>query len=172
VSVVTGIIVGLVVVLLVVAAVWTGFVVAMRAKFPPVQNAVRRMNQAVLNPRTMEKAGRSGASASVVRHIGRSTGTAYETPIEAVATGDGFVIALPYGASADWLKNVIAAGTAVLVHDGAAYPVDHPELVAASVGNPYFSASAQRSHRLFGVDDFLMVRRVVDVVEEVPEAAR
>jgi deazaflavin-dependent oxidoreductase (nitroreductase family) len=170
--VVTGVIVGLVVVLLVVAAVWIGFVVAMRAKFPPVQNAVRRMNRAVLNPRTMEKAGRSGASTSVVQHHGRTTGAAYETPVEAVATGDGFVIALPYGASADWLKNVIAAGTAVLVHDGAAYTVDHPEFVSTSVGNPYFSPSAQRSHRLFGVEDFLEVRRVIDVAEEVPEAAR
>lgn len=106
----------------------------------------------------------------MVQHHGRTTGAAYETPVEAAVTGDGFVIALPYGANADWLKNVIAAGTAVLVHDGAVYAVNHPELVAASMGNPYFSPSARRSHRFFGVDDFLMVRRAVDADEEVPES--
>jgi len=171
VNVATGILVGLIGVLLVVAVVWIGFVVAMRAKFGPVQRAVRRMNRSVLNPRTMETAGREGSKTSVVRHLGRTTGTDYETPVEAVATDDGFVIALPYGAKADWLKNVLAAGTAVLVHDGDVWTVDHPELVPTAVGNPYFSPSARRSHRLFGVDDFLIVRCVVDAEEEVAESA-
>jgi deazaflavin-dependent oxidoreductase (nitroreductase family) len=166
----SGIAFGLSTLAVAVAALWVGFLVAMRTKFGPVQRAVRRMNRAVLNPRTMETAGQPGASASVVRHLGRSTGTAYETPVETVATDDGFVIALPYGASADWLKNVLAAGTAMLVHDGEVHTVDHPELVPASVGNPHFSPRGQRSHRWFGVDDFLMMRRAVDSEEEVAES--
>lgn len=70
---------------------WVIFTVAMRAKFRPVQDVVRRMNRAMLNPRTMETAGQPGADASVIRHRGRTTGTPYETPVGALATDDGFV---------------------------------------------------------------------------------
>lgn len=142
------------------AALLAVFVVSMRMKIRPVQDAVRRMNRITWNRSSMKTAGQPGADASVIRHVGRTTGTAYETPIGAVATDDGFVIALPYGTTSDWLKNVMAAGTAVIVNEGETHRVDHPELVAAAVANPYFPPTDQRSHRWFGVDDFLLVLRV------------
>jgi hypothetical protein len=67
--------------ILTVLALWVVFALAMRAKFPPVLTAIRRINRAVTNPRAMETAGRPGAYASVIQHLGRTTGTAYETPI-------------------------------------------------------------------------------------------
>ena len=63
---------------------------------------------------------------SVVHHVGRTTGRAYETPIGAVPTDDGFVIALPYGSNTDWLKNVLASGQATIVHDGTSHAVTGP----------------------------------------------
>lgn len=140
-------------------AFWVGFTVAMRTKYPPVQNAVRRMNRAVVNPRTMGTAGRSGAYASVIRHRGRTSGTQYETPIQAVPTEDGFVIPLPYGTRADWLKNVLAAGSANIAHDGSTFAVDHPEMVGSAAADAYFAPKDQRAHHLYGVDQFLRVRR-------------
>lgn len=62
-------------------AQWAAFTVAMRRKYPPVVNAVRRLNRAVINPGAMTRAGRSGAFASVIQHIGRNSGTLYEAPI-------------------------------------------------------------------------------------------
>ena len=146
-------------VVLALIALWIVFTVSMRRNFRPVQDAIRRMNRAVFNPRTMATAGQQGAYASVIQHVGRTTGTPYETPVQAVATDDGFVIALPYGTSADWFQNVLAARSAIIVNDGNTYRVDHPELVPAAVANPSFPPKDQLGHRLYGVDDFLLVRR-------------
>lgn len=136
------------------------FLVAMRAKYPPALTAVRRMNRAVLNPRAMATAGQPGAMASVIRHVGRTSGAPYETPIGTFTTDDGFVVALPYGTTPDWLKNVLAADSAVIVHDGVTYRVDRPEVIAAAEAFPFVPRSEQRSLRLFGVDQFLRVRWV------------
>lgn len=136
------------------------FMVGMRAKSPPVLNAVRRVNRAFTNPRAMKKAGTPGAYASVVRHIGRTTGRPYETPVGAFATDDGFVIALPYGSDVDWLKNVLASGSATIVDEGNTYRVDQPELVPTAVAAPHLPPKEQRNLRLFRVDQCLRVRRV------------
>lgn len=143
-----------------VMTIWVAFTVAMRTKFPPVQDAIRRMNRAVVNPHAMETAGQPGAYASVIQHLGRTTGTRYETPVGALATDDGFVIPLPYGESADWLQNVLAEGSAVLVNEGNTYRVDDPEIVPSAVAEPYVSLKDRRIHRLYGVDQFLQVGRV------------
>ena len=134
------------------------FLVAMRAKYPPVLTAIRRMNRAVWNPRAMETAGKPGAMAAVIRHVGRTSGAPYETPIGTFTTDDGFVVALPYGTTPDWLKNVLAAGSAVIVHDGVTYRVDRPEVIPDAKAFPFVPRSEQRSLRLFGVDQFLRVR--------------
>ncbi|MGW5050007.1 nitroreductase family deazaflavin-dependent oxidoreductase [Actinokineospora sp. NPDC004072] len=136
------------------------FLVAMRVKFRPVQSAVRRMNRRVVNPRQLRTAGQRGAYASVVRHRGRVSGAEYRTPVVMVADGDGaLVIALPYGPRTDWVRNVIAAGGAVVEHDGKSFPVTHPEFVAEAQVGSLFAAGDQRAHRLFAVTDFLRLRR-------------
>ena len=136
------------------------FVVGLRTKSPTVLRAIRRTNRAVFNPRQMESAGTPGSYASIIRHVGRTTGRTYETPIQAVATSDGFVVGLPYGERADWLQNVLAAGTATLVHEGRDHGVDRPELVPMGAVSAHWSLQDQRVHRLFRVDQALRVRRV------------
>ena len=54
--------------LLAVFVLWGAFTVAMRRKYPPVVNAVRRLNRAVINPGAMRRAA-FGAFASVIRHV-------------------------------------------------------------------------------------------------------
>ena len=145
---------------LLVATVVTGivFLAGMRAKSPPVLNTVRKMGRAT-KPLVLGSAGTPGAYASVVRHTGRTSGRTYETPVVAQATDDGFVIALPYGANTDWLKNVLASGSATIVDEGDAHEVDQPELADTATVGHLFPAQEQRTHRLFNVDDFLVVRR-------------
>ncbi len=145
--------------LIVVATIGIAFVVGMRKKSPRVLRAVRSMNRAVFNPIQMGTAGTPGAYAAIVRHVGRTSGNRYETPVGAVPTDDGFLIALPYGTDADWLKNVVAAGTATIVHEGETHEVDRPRVVAMAEVADSFSDGDRRAHRVFGVQEALCVRR-------------
>ena len=117
--------------LLAIAAVGVVFVVGMRTKSPLVLNPVRRAGRASKRF-VLKSSGTPGGIASVVRHVGRTSGRPYETPVSAVLADDGLVIALPYGPNTDWLKNVLAAGSATIVHEGDTYPVDRPEVVPMS----------------------------------------
>jgi deazaflavin-dependent oxidoreductase (nitroreductase family) len=145
--------------LLVIGVFSAVFLVGMRTKNPAVQGAVRKFNRAFANPRQMENAGTPGAYASIVRHVGRSSGTEYETPVRAIPTDDGFAIVLPYGTSPDWLKNVLAAGSATIVHEGETHAVTDPELQPIDAITPYVSAKDAKVHRLFGIEQSLVLRR-------------
>lgn len=134
------------------------FLLGMRVKSRLTVKAMIWFTRTLMNPLQMKSAGTAGAYASVIRCPGRRSGRVYETPIVPVRTGDGFVIALPYGSRANWCRNVLASGSATLVHDGATYAVEEPEIVPMSAVETCFSPSEQRSHRLFGVDECLRVR--------------
>lgn len=142
-----------------VALVGAIFVVGMRTKSPIVQGAVIWLGKHVFNGRQMRTAGTPGAYAGIIRHCGRVSGQAYETPVGATVFEDGFIISLPYGRS-NWARNVLAAGSATLVHEGQTFKVDEPEIIPVSMVARAFSAGDQRMHRIFGVTDVLRLRRV------------
>jgi deazaflavin-dependent oxidoreductase (nitroreductase family) len=150
----------LAVLLLALSAIATLYVLGIRSKRAMVRTAARRFHHAVGNPLQMRSAGTPGTYASVIRHQGRRTGRTYETPVWAVPTEDGFVIAIVYGSGTDWLKNVLASGAAAIVHQGETYPVDQPEIVPMERARAYFPATLQRTHRLVRVNGCLRVRRV------------
>ena len=97
--------------------------VGLRLQLPVVRDGIRRLNRRVLNPRNLRTAGGLGTPWAVVHHVGRRSGTAYRTPVGAHPRGDGFLVVLPYGPSADWVQNVLAAGTARLAREGAEHVV-------------------------------------------------
>ncbi|HEY7068937.1 MAG TPA: nitroreductase family deazaflavin-dependent oxidoreductase [Acidimicrobiales bacterium] len=134
------------------------FVIGMRTKSPAVQNTVRRISKAT-KPMVLKTAGQAGVGTSVVRHVGRKSGTQYETPVSALPTEDGFVIALPYGRNTDWLQNVLAAGSATVVDQGTTWNVDKPEIVPTSEAEPHLPPDTLRALRIFRVDECLRVRR-------------
>ncbi len=63
---------------------------------------------------------------SLVRHTGRRTGTAYETPLLLARSGPHFVAELTYGPDVAWLRNAQAGGCTVL-HRGAEHRIDRIE---------------------------------------------
>lgn len=134
------------------------FTASFRTKFRPVQDPIRRFNRDVTNPRQLATAGQAGAWVSVVHHVGRASGTAYETPVVAVEVGDGFLFALPYGSGADWVRNVLAAGSATLEHEGRRIAMDRPAIVDRAYAHPQFARRERLMQRLYGVDEFLHVR--------------
>jgi deazaflavin-dependent oxidoreductase (nitroreductase family) len=140
---------------------WFLFIlVAMRTRSPRLLTTVRRFNRAGMNKLQLRTAGRPGVSASVIRHRGRRSGRTYETPVVPFASDDGFLISLPYGPNTDWLKNVLASGSAELVTDGRTHTVDRPEVVSTAMAKERFPPKEQRNHRWFGVDQCLRLRSV------------
>ncbi|MFT5563907.1 MAG: hypothetical protein ACI970_000623 [Myxococcota bacterium] len=131
--------------------------VGLRFKIGFVLGAARRMNRRFLNPRQMASAGQPDAYAAIVRHAGRTSGALYETPVVAEPTANGFAIALPYGTRADWLRNVLAAGQALIVHDGAEHPVTTPTLHVMADVEHHFPATERTTHRVMGVVDALLI---------------
>ena len=142
------------------------FLLGMRAKSPLVLRAVIALSRTVFNPRQMRTAGQPGAYAAIIRHRGRISGRDYETPVGAIPTDDGFLIMLPYG-RAQWARNVLANGSATLVHEGATHEVDSPEIIPMAEVASTFPPGDQRSGRIFGVTDVLRLRRVDDAALDV-----
>jgi deazaflavin-dependent oxidoreductase (nitroreductase family) len=136
------------------------FLAGMRAKWPPVVDTVRRLNASVLNPRQMKDAGLPGAFAQILRHTGRKSGKTFETPLGIEPTDDGFVIALVYGNDTQWLRNVLAAGSAEVVVEGQTHRVERPEVVPVEDVLEYFGPSDRRLFGLFGVDRCLRLYHV------------
>jgi hypothetical protein len=156
-----GVILGLVGALVIGAsAISVAFVLGMRTKSRFVQGPIIWIGKHGFNRKVLKTAGTAGASAAVIRHRGRASGRVYETPIAAIAAEGGFLIALPYGLRSNWLRNVLAAGTATLTLDGQTYDVDEPELIPLSSVATAFAPREQRMHQIFNVTQVLRLHRV------------
>lgn len=147
------------------------FVLGMRAKSPLAQRPIVWFSKRFMNPQQMRTAGTPGAYAAVIRTVGRKSGRAYATPIGAVADGDGFLIGLPYGTQPQWLRNLLAAGRATLVHEGETYAIDRPEVVPLATVASRFSVSDQRSFRIFNVTEAVRIRIAGAAAADVGHAA-
>jgi deazaflavin-dependent oxidoreductase (nitroreductase family) len=134
--------------------------IGMRRKGSVVTKTQRRINRALLNPRQLRTAGLPGAYAGIVHHQGRVSGRQYLTPVGTVPTADGFVVALVYGSDTDWVKNVLAADSAAITHEGRQYEVGDPALVPLDAVAESFEDSELRTLRLFGVQECLRLRNV------------
>lgn len=129
----------------------------MRTKAPAVLDLQRRINRRFVNPRQLRTAGTPGAYAGVVHHVGRRSGTPYATPIVPFPTDDGFVVVLPYGTRPDWVRNVLAAGSATVVHEGRTVEVVDPKVRSVDDVGDVFPESERRGMRRFGNDQCLVV---------------
>lgn len=154
----SGLVKGVALVVLGVLTLGLVWLLGMRNKRSIVVKTQRRINRTLLNPRQLKTAGQPGAYAGIVHHMGRTSGRDYQTPVGVVPTPDGFVIALVYGSDTDWLKNVLARGSATITHDGRDHEVDCPEVVPLVAVADSFPESELRSLRLFGVQECLRVR--------------
>ena len=125
----------------------------MRVHWPPATEAVRRLT--MLMNKGQKGSGEPGATYGLLRHVGRSSGKDFETPLGIERTEDGFVIAIVYGDRTQWVKNVLAAGSAEIVLDGETYPVDRPQVIPIEEANAYISKNDQRTSSLFGVAEAL-----------------
>jgi len=136
-----------------------GFVLGMLSKSPLVIRPIVAFCKRWMNPAQLRTAGTPGAYAGIIDHRGRTSGRSYRTPVSVVSTDDGFLIALPYGTSTQWLRNVLAAGTAELTVEGHTWAVDEPAVVPMADVVTRFGASDRRSFRLLGTDRCLRLHQ-------------
>jgi len=88
----------------------------------PLRRALARFNKLATN-RVAEPVARYLPGTAVIEHRGRRSGRSYRTPVLLFVTGDRYRIALTYGADTDWVRNVRAAGGAIVHTRGRAVPV-------------------------------------------------
>ena len=110
----------------------------------------------------MRLAGRRYFFAGVIRHTGRRSGREYATPIWAVPTTEGVVISLPFGESADWLKNLLAAGRATIETRGEIWEVAEPEVLDRETAWPSLPRRARLLFGLAGIERHLKLRKLSD----------
>jgi len=140
-------------------------VVGFRRRDPRVLGPLVRWQRERVNPRVLQTAGTEGDPHSVVRHVGRTSGRPYATPISAVRVSGGFEVVLPYGPEANWVRNVLAAGSAVLEHDGRSYDVVAAQVVPIDATG--FAENGAVTARVFGLREALRLS-TGDEVESAP----
>ena len=92
---------------------------------------------------------------SIVRHVGRTSGRQYRNPVSAYPLGDGFVIAVLYGAESNWVRNVMAAGRFTLQTKGRDYQLERPEIITPAQALCAYPTLYRRKMRSRGIQDFV-----------------
>lgn len=117
----------------------------------------------VLNPTIRRVAGRRGVPLlGLVYHRGRRSGRVYASPVMVGSTGLVFMIALTFGSTSDWCRNVLDAGGCEVKLQGVEYAADQAQVVddrTASVDvNAAFALPFRFMLRALGIRHFLRLR--------------
>ena len=118
----------------------------------PYPRWLAKINKRVFNPREVRKGERP-----VVIHVGRSSGAVYQTPLDAHRTQDGYVLVVRYGPGSDWVRNILAADTAVLRVDGAEHRLDSPRLVSQQEAVDQLAPGFEPDADFFKADHYLLM---------------
>jgi len=97
---------------------------------------------------------------AILRHTGRTSGTAYSIPIVALHTADGFIIPLPFGDATQWAKNLFAARGGSIRFAGREYPVDEPRIIDLEVASAHLPPPIRFASRRLGLRSWVIVRKV------------
>jgi deazaflavin-dependent oxidoreductase (nitroreductase family) len=116
----------------------------------PVWMWVARVNKRVFNPRELSRGDRP-----VLTHIGRSSGNTYRTPLDAHPVDGGYIFIVMYGSDSDWVRNVLAAGTATLEIDGNELDLVSPRLVSKEDAWQLLSAATKAPPSFLRVTEYL-----------------
>jgi deazaflavin-dependent oxidoreductase (nitroreductase family) len=93
----------------------------------------------------------------VVVHVGRTSGRRYSTPVNVFRSPDDYVIALTYGRDAEWVKNVVAAGSCELIMRGRRRTLI-PEEILQDEARTHVPRLVRLPLRVLGVSEFLRLR--------------
>jgi deazaflavin-dependent oxidoreductase (nitroreductase family) len=123
----------------------------------PLPRWLAKLNRRVTNP-ILGVVARRVPPFAILRHRGRVSGKVYETPIMVFRRDGVAVIALTYGPSADWVRNVLAAGSCQLVLRGTASRWVAPAVVHTPEVTDRLPLVVRLALRLLRSDEFLWLR--------------
>lgn len=123
-----------------------------------------------LNPVMLQLAGRRYWYAGTIEHAGRRSGKRYFTPVAPHRVPGGFAVPLPYGPDRDWVRNLEAAGHAVLVFHGVRHPVSRPRVVTfAEIAAGLDLATRVLLPRMIGDAPWLLLSTTEPTAEPIAE---
>jgi len=111
-----------------------------------------------LNRATLRAARAGRGPFSLVRHIGRKTGTVYETPLILARAPGGFVAELTYGTDVAWYRNIVAAGECDILYQGAEHHIVGIEPMSVEAGLAAFGNPQATILRLLRRHEFRLLR--------------
>lgn len=111
-----------------------------------------KVNKRVFNPMELKRGVRP-----VLIHVGRTSGTVYETPLDAHRVEDGFIFILVYGSASDWVKNILASGTARLKIDGDDVDLVSPRLVSKDAAWRILPSTTKRPPAMLRITEYLQM---------------
>ncbi|MDA0249388.1 MAG: nitroreductase family deazaflavin-dependent oxidoreductase [Actinomycetota bacterium] len=83
---------------------------------------------------------------TVIKHRGRTSGKAFETPVSAYRRGHTVAIMLAHGKT-NWVKNILAAGAAEIHLGGRELHLVNPRIVEAGTHDPSLPLLARLAAR-------------------------
>jgi deazaflavin-dependent oxidoreductase (nitroreductase family) len=96
---------------------------------------------------------------AILRHTGRTSGSAYATPVVGLRTPDGFIVPLPFGDATQWAKNLFAAGGGSLRWAGREYQITEPRVIDRDDATAHLPAFVRFLSRRLGLRQFVLVRQ-------------
>lgn len=118
----------------------------------PYPTWLAKINKRIFNQREIKRGKRP-----VVVHIGRSSGTLYETPLDAHPTKGGYVLVVRYGPGSDWVRNILEAGTATLRVDGEEHRLESPRLVSQQEAVDELATGFDSGRAFFKAEHYLLM---------------
>ncbi|RDI54466.1 nitroreductase family deazaflavin-dependent oxidoreductase [Nocardia mexicana] len=113
------------------------------------------VNKRVFNPRAV-----ASGKWPVLIHVGRRSGATYRTPMDAHPVDGGYLFVPVYGPGADWVQNVLAAGSARLRIDGEELELTAPRLLGKTEALQALSDDTPRPPKLLHITQYLRMDRV------------
>ncbi|MEU4414159.1 nitroreductase family deazaflavin-dependent oxidoreductase [Nocardia salmonicida] len=109
-----------------------------------------KINKRVFNPRAV-----AGGKWPVLTHTGRISGKTYRTPLDAHPVDGGYLFVLVYGSASDWVRNILATGTAELRKDGREIALTAPRVVGRDEAFQALPPEIPRPPELLRISEFL-----------------
>ncbi|MEU4709414.1 nitroreductase family deazaflavin-dependent oxidoreductase [Nocardia salmonicida] len=109
-----------------------------------------KINKRVFNPRAV-----AGGKWPVLTHTGRTSGKTYRTPLDAHPVDGGYLFVLVYGSASDWVRNILATGTAELRKDGREIALTAPRVVGRDEAFQALPPEIPRPPKLLRISEFL-----------------
>lgn len=111
-----------------------------------------KINKRFFNPRALEN-----GKWDVITHVGRSSGKVHRTPLDAAEVDGSFVFILVYGSRSDWVRNILASGSATLETGNEVVELVAPRVIAGDVARPQLQGLVTLPPSFLKVDEFLQM---------------